>query len=345
MLNGVAAAVERQDGGSAPYQLGQGLQFPQYDLSVGGYVSVLYSNLTEQNWKFTNRDLSLFLTKRFSSRWQLFSEVEIGNAVDLTEHTVSNDEAELDLERLYLDYRSTPALSVRIGKFLTPVGRWNQIHADPLVWTVSRPVTTTAPFARHATGAMVYGTLSLGGHDLDYNLYVDDSAQLDPTQQDETPFEDNGTTVALKNAFRRAAGARAVYHLLNDTLAVGMSYLRMDLSDIDERKALYGVDVLWSMRRTEFSGEWVYRDSLGGSETDERGGFVQAVLPVTQHLYFIGRHERYKTVILADAANVTSLGLTYRPHVAVAFKLEFRSGSGNDLIAPDGWLGSLSVLF
>src|SRR3569623_3851477 len=68
MLNGVAAAVERQDGGSAPYQLGQGLQFPQYDLSVGGYVSVLYSTLTEQNWKLANSDHSLYLTKRFSSR-------------------------------------------------------------------------------------------------------------------------------------------------------------------------------------------------------------------------------------------------------------------------------------
>ena len=95
----------------------------------------------------------------------------------------------------------------------------------------------------------------------------------------------------------------------------------------------------------EFSGEWIYRASQGSREESEHGGFVQAVLPLTEHIYFIGRHERYKAALLAQSATINSAGLTVRPHPAIAVKLEYRGGSHNELLAPTGWLGSLAVLF
>jgi hypothetical protein len=44
-----------------------------------------------------------------------------------------------EVERLYLDYLHSDALATRLGKHLTPIGRWNLRHADPLVWTATRP--------------------------------------------------------------------------------------------------------------------------------------------------------------------------------------------------------------
>src|SRR3569833_2027676 len=55
-----------------PYQLGQGLQFPQYGLGFGGYVSLLYSDLADQDWCFSNRDLSLFIFLLFFVCWLFF---------------------------------------------------------------------------------------------------------------------------------------------------------------------------------------------------------------------------------------------------------------------------------
>ncbi|MFX6815264.1 hypothetical protein ABTH42_18965, partial [Acinetobacter baumannii] len=81
------------------------------------------------------------------------------------------DGAHLDLERIYVDWAQADELKFRFGKFLTPVGRWNLIHAQPLVWTTSRPLTTEAAFPTNATGGMVFGTLSSIGQGLDYSVY------------------------------------------------------------------------------------------------------------------------------------------------------------------------------
>ena len=328
-----------------PYHLGQGLSYPELGLNIGGYISVQFEDIKDRDWSIGARDLSLFFSENLSNRWQIFSELEVGQALDISPNSISESDSEIDLERLYADYRATKEITFRIGKFLTPVGHWNQIHADPLVWTVDRPLTTATPFARHATGAMIYGSFSALGNDWDYNLFIDDSDLLDPSQQKEMAFEDGGAGISPHNAFERAAGARISYHFLNDHANIGTSFLHYEMYDLRERKDLYGLDALWTVGRMEFISEMIYRASQGDLESDERGGFVQAVLPLTEHLYFIGRHERYKAAILSQSATINSTGLTFRPHPAIAIKLEYRDGSHNELLAPTGWLGSLAVLF
>lgn len=329
----------------APYRLGQGLSYPGLGLNIGGYISVRYEDIKDRDWSIGARDLSLFFSENLSNRWQIFSELEVGQALDISPNSVSERDSEIDLERLYADYRATKEVTFRFGKFLTPMGHWNQIHADPLVWTVDRPLTTATPFARHATGVMLYGSFSALRNDWDYNLFIDDSDLLDPAQQKELAFEDGGAGVSPHNAFERAAGARISYHFLDDSANIGASFLRYQMYDLRERKDLYGLDALWIVDRMEFSSELVYRASLGGLESSERGGFVQAVLPLTEHLYLLGRHERYKTALLPQSTTINSAGLTFRPHPAIAVKLEYRGGSNNELLAPTGWLGSLAVLF
>ncbi len=330
---------------STPYRLGHGAQFPRQGLSVGGYLSLYYLDLDHRPWQAGVRDLSLFLGKSLSERWYLFSEIELGNAVEFSTHGASDSNSELDLERLYADYRATRYVNVRLGKFLTPVGRWNLIHADPLVWTADRPLTTAAPFARHATGALLYGNIDTGGKSLDYNLFVDDSEHLDPDQKKELAFEDDVSGISRRNAFERAAGGSVTAHFLDDSLQIGASYVRMTMSDLQARMDLFGVDALWSYRRMELSGEWVYRNSTGSSERDEYGGFVQAVLPLAARVYAVGRYERYRAALFPRAADIGVLGLTYRPHDAVSLKLDYREGDHNDVMAPDGWLASLAILF
>lgn len=328
-----------------PYRLGQGLNFPQWGLNVGGYLSTYYTDLERQNWNFGMRDASIFVSKNLSARWQFFTEMEIEDAMEFSRSGITFDNSELDLERFYADYRATSAVNVRIGKHLTPVGYWNTIFADPLVWTADRPLTTAAAFARHAVGVMLFGDIPVGGDGLEYSLYADDGDLLDPAQKKEPAFEDDRSGISPRNAFKRAAGGRIVFHFLNDSAALGASYLRFRMYDLTERKELFGVDGLWTVARMEFSGEWIYRNSLGPAEQDEHGGFVQMVLPLSGHLYLIGRREKYRAAILPNTATIDSVGLTYRPHAAVSLKLEHRDGEYNQIMAPSGWLGSLAILF
>jgi len=348
LIAGLASAAAQGDEGAwahDAYSLGQGLNFPQQRLIVGGYLSLYYSDLQTQDRQFEARDVSLFLSKTLSNRWQLFSEIEIGDALQASNNGVTARHAELDLERLYADYRATTQVNLRLGKYLTPVGRWNVIHADPLVWTADRPLSTVAPFARHATGAMLYGNVGLGGNGLDYTLYADDSALLDPTQKSELAFEDDTSGLSPHNAFKRAVGARAAYHFLDDAVQVGVSYLRFKMSDLQDNQELFGADALLAVRRMEFSGEWVYRNSLGSTERDEYGRFLQAVLPLPARFYLVGRTEKYRAAFLSSTATIDTLGIAYRPHKAVAIKLDYRDGKDNETLAPSGWLGSLAILF
>jgi hypothetical protein len=343
-MSGVSGAAETS-WESASYSLGQGLSFPQQRLTLGGYLDLHIADLEQQDWNLSLRALSLFVSKSLHNRWHFFSELELGDGVGISEDGITSKDAEVDLERLYLDYRESREFTLRVGKYLTPVGRWNLIHAAPLVWTPDRPLTTAAGFARHATGLMLYGDTDLGSNSLDYSLYADDSEHLDPTQEKERAFEDDRTGLSPSNAFEWAVGARLVYHFADDTAQFGLSYLRSQMEDLDYVTDLFGADLYWNVGSMEFSFEGIYRKSPGQDEPDVYGGFVQAVLPLTKHLYFVGRHENYRAAIQEDTALIDCLGLTYRPNWAISLKLEYRGGSNNEILAPSGWLGSLAILF
>lgn len=328
-----------------PYELGQGMNFPQLGVNVGGYLSLRYRDVEDAPSSLSLKDLSLLLSADLSARVNLFAEAEIGEAVSISRDGIDSADAEFEFERLYLDYRARPEATFRLGKFLTPVGRWNLIHADPLVWTVSRPLATSVSFARQATGAMVYGAVPLGDDGLDYSVFVDDTDVFDPEQQEELAYEDANPALTAVGAFDHAAGVHVSYHLLDDRLSIGASYLNYRMADLRETKDLYGVDAFWDLPYVEFSSEWVYRNSRGGAEPDERGGFVQAAVPVGGHFHLIGRYEHYATAVQSERVGIETLGLTYRPHRAISAKLEYRDGDHNRLVAPSGWLASIAVLF
>lgn len=330
----------------APYQLGQGLQFPALGLDVGGYLNVQYQDLAGHPGVTNLHDVSLFVNKRLGSRWSLFTELEMGEALAVTAGGDLSADPEFDVERLYADYRAGPAVTLRLGKFLTPVGRWNMIHADPLVWTVSRPLTTTAAFARHASGAMLYGSLPALGHDLDYWLFADNTARLDPLERREPAFETEGSGLTISNTFDSAVGGRLVYHFVRDRLSIGASYLHAEMSRPQPEKNLFGLDVHWQSHGVELSSEAIYRTSAGTSAApDERGAFLQAVFPLPRQLYLVARLERYRAAVLPRRTDLGTLGLTYRPRPPLSFKLEYRTGSGNRRAAPSGLLGSVAILF
>lgn len=328
-----------------PYQLGQGLYFPQQELRIGGYASIHYYDLHGQDPTLNVHDLSLFVTKQLSSRWQLFTEAEVGDALIVSDNRFDSGDAEFDIERLYADYHARQGVTLRFGKFLTPVGQWNLIHADPLVWSVSRPLTTSAAYARHATGAMVYGSATLAHNDLDYWLFADDSEQLTPSPRRDLAFNTDGASSTQQNAFSHAVGGRLLYHLLDDRLSVGASLLDFELREPQQQYRLLGLDFSWSTQLADFTGEAVYRTRKDTGSIDERGGFLQAVVPLRRPLYLVGRYEQYQTAALTQTTTINTVGLNYRVRPAISLKLEYRYGSNNALVAPDGWLSSLAVLF
>jgi hypothetical protein len=329
---------------AAPYELGEGYAIPWLGLTAGGYISVQANSLKNEKSKAALQDLSLFLHSDPTPDWHFFSEIELSNVLVLTRDGFTTTDADLDFERLYVDYNLSPRQTLRLGKFLTPIGRWNQIHADPLVWTVSRPLTTAAPFARNASGIQLYGSWPLGLSAIDYHVYLDDSALLDPTEGHELTYMDVDVTPNPTSSFEHGGGMRLQYRTIDDAFQAGLSAARYRLKDLPRFKDMVGLDLFYTKNDIEVSGETVYRQDEGANGNTEWGGFLQLVVPVGKDFYAIAYHERYKAQLFSDVLNTTSLGITYRPKPPLSIKLEHRDSWGQERLAPDGWLFSIAIL-
>jgi hypothetical protein len=329
---------------AAPYELGQGYALPFAGLTAGGYASLRADSLDGGKPKLVVQDVSLLLHGDPSPVWHFFAEIELSNPVSYSSGRFSSGDVDLDFERLYLDRNLSARTTLRAGKFLTPVGRWNQIHADPLVWGVSRPLTTSAAFSRHATGVQLYGGWPLAGGGLDYHLYLDDSARFDPTEGQESTYLDVDVAPNPLNSFRHGAGARLLYRGRDDRLQVGLSAARFTLQDLPGTRQLFGLDLFYTQADVEVTGEGVYRRTAGTSGKSEWGGFLQLAVPLGEGFYAIASGERYRAELFPRPVNSASLGLTYRPRPPLSIKLERRESWGEERLAPDGWLLSLAVL-
>ena len=197
--------------GPLTYTPGRGARLGDTNLTLGGYSNL---NLTRDDGGpalLSLDDLSLFVIWDPHPRVHLFSELEFEDLVQVDDHgRGGTNNWSFNAERLFGDVTLTDELSVRVGKFLTPVGRWNVIHAQPLVWTTSRPLATLLPFDPHTTGAMLSGWIPSPGGGLTYAAYGQFADQFDPSVEPQLAS--------------RSGGARLEYTAWSGW-SVGASYL------------------------------------------------------------------------------------------------------------------------
>jgi len=319
------------------YHWGRGLKIPAANLIIGGYVNASYKNFDHNPGTAALDDFSLFTTWNPTSRLHFFSELELEDSVNTNK--VKFSRAKFLVERLYVDFLVNETYKLRFGKFLTPLGIWNTIHAAPLVWTTSRPLVTEGfVFPAHANGLMVNSKFILSDHNLEVSVYVDDSRDLDPHKN--------------KTVFKNALGTRINYEIF-DYLHVGFSYLTFKNQAIfihSDRNHLFGVDFLWKKKDFELQSEIAYRHG-GKWEGNETGLYLQAVVPLGHHFSAVGRYEflngthQLHNISETGTINLGVAGLAWRPYSPLVIKAEYRFGGNNSLVAPSGFFTSISTFF
>lgn len=332
----IASMSVAADDADKAYRLGSGYAVGETGLLIGGYANAQIGVPRSAPWHFEASDLSLFLTWDNGSRLRFFSELEVNDVLTANQYeSLGTEDAHFAFERLYVDALVNNNLTVRLGKFLTPVGQWNVIHAAPLIWTTSRPVATESLFSTRASGLMLHGSVSVANRQLEYSVYGDITDSMDPYRS--------------KNPFENALGAHLRY-FLSDTLQIGASFVNFALSDLQPvRYNLAGLDAMWSYQKFELSSEIVYRSSdhanIKDTIKDTWQGFAQSVIPLfSQHWFAVGRYEFFDQQ-RAKTGHVGVLGLAYRPLPPVVWKLEYRMGTHNEMLAPDGLSASFAILF
>ncbi len=279
-----------------------------------------------------------------------------------------------EVDRLYLEYAAGDALRLRVGRFLTPVGQWNEVHADPLTWTSLRPLTTYRAFAKSVTGIMAAGTVPLGRRDAGYALFVAPVPAPGPRDQETSFLSAAGgrvavevlpnlflgvSAVALRASRPRAADEDSAEAEAGNAGSADAGVWRaaraavdstnpgeIETSDREEDtgiRRLLGADASWTFGRLELLAEATALSARGLGRA-ERGGFVQAAVPVLGPLFLVLRTEAY-TPVVRGALRIQTVGLTARPTSHITLKLERQVTSRPSTRAADGWFASVSAIF
>lgn len=298
-------------------------------LRWGGYASANVNlhpgGRTEATWS----EASLFLSWDDNSAWRFFSEIELEAPLHWQQgRSVSTNKAYVDVERLYADYVHSDQASIRAGRFLTPIGRWNLIHADPLVWTTHRPRATEQLFPLNINGLMLHGALPQGSGSLEYFAFSEAIHDMH-TRGDEIPFErTRGVRLAFSGAME--AGVTAL-DFSEDT--AGHPHYR-----------LLGLDFLVARKGWELSGEVFQRFRVGGSGGAGHGAYIQGVAPIGGGWSAVGRLETMERPAEASVQRWL-IGAAWRMDEKRVFKLDYMGGNAEQPHAPKGMFASFAVLF
>lgn len=141
-------------------------------VSLGGYGESVYQNFDGQkengtaSGKKAQWDMLryvFYLGYRFSDKWLFNSEVEF-------EHAADDKRGEVSVEMAALDYLHAPALNLRTGLLLLPMGFLNELHEPPIFHGTNRPNVerNILPSTWRENGVGVLGSAG----PFNYRLYV-----------------------------------------------------------------------------------------------------------------------------------------------------------------------------
>lgn len=315
------------------YRLGEGLRIGHTPLLLGGYAEATATDLEDQPERLALDAVALMLSWDDGRRFTALVETELTDAVVMRPGHSTTGDARVVLERAHVDYAFDDRLRLRVGKFLTPIGRWNALlHAPPLSWTTSRPLIIEATFPTNATGAMLHGTLPAAGRALEYAVYGSVGEELFPE--------------AETDPFTEAFGVRLAWG------SAGTAQLGASLAEFEQRasagehRSLYGVDFELRIARVELSGEWAWRQRRnGGEDVEEQGHYLQAVMPLVGRLHGVLRTEGFRQQGTTDGLHLYLAGVAWRARPGLVLKLEASTAIENELGADEGFQSSIALLF
>lgn len=341
-------------------------------IHLGGYAGMVVNSPVSpalERLGMTEGNAALLVSGTFLRRVGWFGELDAVSS-SRQNYAGRQDERRLDAARLYGELTITDALRLRVGRFLTPVGSWNESPAEPLTWMAVRPLTTYRSFAKSATGAMIAGDFPIAGHDAGYAFYAVGGNWV--RDHDEVRFSRavgaraaievvhgvwlGGSGVLLRQVRPRVADDAGEYQppdsTSSDTTEVGDGGTTEREVEVDDRedelrdlatRGLVGVDLRIRVLGAELSAEGTQLTALDGERT-ERGAFVQGVVPVAGPLFVVGRVERFEPRTGVPSTS-SAAGVVLRPVPRLALKMERQWSSAPSARTGQGWYGSLSLLF
>jgi len=282
----------------------------------------------------------------------------------ITLHTEIDFEQEvkkLELQFMYLDFFINPAINVRIGSLLMPVGPLNEFHEPPLFYSVSRPYVQRhiIPTTWQEGGIGIFGAPVAG---FNYRAYIVSS--LDARKFDSTSgiregrggvseAESDDLAIILRGEYTPASGidiGLSFYDGGADASKKVGGDARVQILEWDVRVRMEGFDLQWVSVLIDIDDAAIINAAHVNEEGDAApltgsnsvGSQLTGVtLEVAYHLAFMTRTEwdlvpfiRFEafntqdevpsgfSASLANDLEVLTVGAAYYPHPQVVLKID-----------------------
>jgi hypothetical protein len=318
------------------YHLGEGYNVG--NINVAGYINLEAEIPRDDKAAIIGDDFSLFISGHINKYFNPFFEAEISGITFWREggSILADNHPDYVVERLYNDSNLTENLTLRIGKMLSPVGEWNTIHAAPLVWTTTRPLTTFRSYSEYTSGFALN--------------YLPQNGKLPELQllwQPDGDFLPKPRTLVVRQ-YQHITGV----HLnwtggLTDKL--GFSLQHADVKKSNETQTLLGINFKKTIGQFQFETEATHTHISGDNPArirdNEWGAYALGAYAINEKLSAMARYEQFNDRDENQSSRNALLGLIWRPESAIAWKLEYVNQEGAKLGIGTGLYGSFSVLF
>jgi hypothetical protein len=313
------------------YTLGQGLQINK-QLNIGAYFSTDYSKGSNID-KARLDDVAFLAYGNLSPNFSYLAELESAPTYikDYKNHSTQKN-LKFHYERAYVSYTYSDNLSLRFGKFITPIGYWNLEPINVLRDTSSSPLYSSLMFPKFVTGIGTNGYIN-EDDTLTYHLYLQVNNDIDEEY------------INIKNNF--FLGSSLGYDVSN-TFNIGGTLGYFKTKDIIKDVSLTQINAKYDNYPYLVQTEWAYTDIHNKTfltKAMQFGGYIQGMYNLTQKHAIVGRYEYFKDTQLStiDAKqHIAVVGYSYRPIYAVSLKAEYQFNSHQKL---DKAIFSFSVLF
>ena len=315
--------------GEIEYGLGRGLTLGDTGLHIGGFTTVAFDREDGDPGELEIDGVNFLVLLEPNEYVRGFMELEVGDFFrwKTNESSIESDTT-AKFERLYGDLIVGDPITLRTGKFQTPVGRWNLVPAEPFVWTPIEPAFLEVAFDEHQTGVAALGSFHPLAGSLDYWVYGQVIDPLDPSEDPE-PGD-------------HSVGGRLQFGRSIEQWSVGGSFLATEIGG--QWSYLGGLDTEFSIDRLLVTSELTLQQG-DIQDRDLWDVYVQGVFEVVPTFDLVARYERFDGQGRDEDAHIGDFGITWIPKPYLLFKASYRVTDKQTDVVRRGLSMSFSFIF
>jgi len=294
-----------------------GWDVPNSSLNIGGYLDMTYDQ--EREDKFLFNDIAMLFSAN-ENHFDLLGEIEVTH-ISLKGKSDNRSDVDLKIERFELTYALNDDKRLKIGRFNSDIGYWNQTPISILQDTTTKPYIVENFFPKATTGLLYHQEINANSS---FSLMV--QANKDISHQDNNIEVDRHIGLS--------------YYGEKDDFSWRFSMGNYGTN----RKTMARYMGIGSQYDTE---EFLLQGELFTQNSDDNhrkpySAYLQSTFHLSDKSDTLFRFEAYKDNTIETEEEIYLLGYSYRPSPNIVLKSEYIYHTKLPL---NRWVYSLSVLF